>query len=100
MTRKGAVKKRLLQIVFVTAQIAISRRVSRDDKEGGGAETSAANRLCDCTDRHFEEGVALQTPAQGPPGSEKRSRQGGMTDPHPDGAGTQLGCGSGFKKVK
>ena len=34
-----------------------------DDKEGGGEGTPAPNHLGDYTGRHFEESVALQTPA-------------------------------------
>ena len=67
MARKGVVKERLLQIVTVTTQVAISRRVSRSKLQL----------------RDRQEG--------------RRNRGGEGRQTHTDGVGMELGRSLGFK---
>ena len=45
-------------------------------RQGVGEKAPAPNRLGDHTGRHFEEGVEIQAPAQGSPGSKEQWRTG------------------------
>ena len=52
MTRKGLVKEHLLQIISVTTQIAISRRVSRFNSSSGTAKKHEGAGEQGMTDPH------------------------------------------------
>ena len=47
-----------------------------------GEGTPTPSRLGDYTGRHFEEGVAIQTPVLGVVRNREGAGGGGMTDPH------------------